>query len=321
MSNQPSVVRNSNLALAKPLKSRSKLSRITKYKYIYLLLAPGAIYFMIFKYAPMWGLILAFQNYNPFGGIWKSEFVGLAHFVELVESDYFLIMLRNTFFINLFGLIFYFPLPVVLALLLNEVRVEVFKRISQSVIYLPHFLSWVVVASVTYFVLSYEVGLVNKLYQALGLERIPFLSKTNYFWGILTAQTIWKEAGWGTIIFLAAVAGVDPQRYEAAVIDGATRFRQIWHVTLPAIRPTILILLILRLGSMADVGFEQVVLMMNPQVISVAEVFDTYSFNQGILLGQYSLGVTVGIFKGLIGLAFVLISNYIVKKLGHEGIY
>jgi putative aldouronate transport system permease protein len=296
-------------------------SRIVKHKYIYLLLTPGALYFIIFKYAPMWGLILAFQNYNPFGGIWKSEWVGLKHFIELLSSDYFMIMLRNTFLINLFGLIFYFPLPILLALLLNEVRQELFKKINQSIIYLPHFLSWVVVASVTYFVLSYEVGMVNKVLQMLGNERIAFLTQTNYFWGILTAQTIWKEAGWGTIIFLAAVAGVDPQRYEAAVMDGASRFKQVWHITLPAIRPTILILLILRLGSMADVGFEQVVLMMNPQVISVAEVFDTYSFNQGLLQGQYSVGVTVGIFKGLIGLVFVITANYIVRKLGHEGIY
>ncbi|TBL79519.1 ABC transporter permease [Paenibacillus thalictri] len=321
MNQSQSAAHASKLVSSKTAKSGPLSARLAKHKYIYLLLAPGVLYFLIFKYGPMWGLVLAFQNYNPFGGVWKSEFVGLAHFSELLKSDYFLIMLRNTFFINLFGLVFYFPLPVVLAVLLNEVRVELFKRISQSVIYLPHFLSWVVVASVTYFVLSYEVGFINKLYQTLGWARIPFLSKTDYFWGILTAQTIWKEAGWGTIIFLAAVSGVDPQRYEAAVIDGASRFRQVWHITLPAIRPTILILLILRLGSMADVGFEQVVLMMNPQVISVAEVFDTYSFNQGILLGQYSVGVTVGIFKGIIGLIFVLVSNYIVKKLGHEGIY
>ncbi|MCM2677952.1 ABC transporter permease subunit [Shouchella plakortidis] len=147
------------------------------------------------------------------------------------------------------------------------------------------------------------------------------LSNANYFWGIITVQNIWKELGWGTIIFLAAIAGVDPSRYEAAVIDGASRFRQIWHITLPAIRPTIIILLILRLGNMADVGFEQILLMMNPLVMSTAEVFDTYAYTHGILQGQISIGVTVGMFKGVVGLVLVLSANYIVKRMGHEGIY
>jgi len=169
--------------------------------------------------------------------------------------------------------------------------------------------------------LSVDVGVVNKVISAAGQETISFLSDPNYFWGILTAQNMWKEAGWGTIIFLAAMAGVDPQRYEAAVVDGASRMRQIWHITLPAIRPTVIILLILRLGSMADIGFEQVLLMMNPLILSVGEVFDTYAYTHGILRGQISVGVTVGMFKGVVGLVFIVTSNYIVKKLGHEGIY
>jgi putative aldouronate transport system permease protein len=205
--------------------------------------------------------------------------------------------------------------------MLNEVRHELFKKLSQSIVYMPHFLSWVIIASMTFFVLSSDVGFVNKAFNSLGISPIPFLSEPNFFWGVITAQTIWKETGWGTIIFLAAIAGVDPQRYEAAVVDGASRFRQIWHITLPAIRPTIVVLLILRLGHMADVGFEQVLLMMNPLVREVAEVFDTYSYTQGIIRGQFSIGVTVGLFKGLVGLAFVVTANYIVKKLGYEGIY
>ncbi|MCM3381744.1 ABC transporter permease subunit [Shouchella clausii] len=269
----------------------------------------------------MWGLLIAFKDYNAYVGFWGSEWVGLQHFRELFGSTNFYIMLRNTFVINVLSLIFFFPLPIVLSIMLNEVRHGLFKRLNQSIVYLPHFISWVVVASLTAFMLSTDIGVLNKLIHTLGFDRISFLSNANYFWGIITAQNIWKELGWGTIIFLAAIAGVDPSRYEAAVIDGASRFRQIWHITLPAIRPTIIILLILRLGNMADVGFEQILLMMNPLVMSTAEVFDTYAYTHGILQGQISIGVTVGMFKGVVGLVLVLGANYIVKRMGHEGIY
>lgn len=295
--------------------------RMLQHKYIYMLALPGILYFILFKFVPMWGLLLAFKDYNPYSGFWGSEWVGLKHFIQLFSDSNFYVMLRNTFAINIFGLVFMFPLPIILALMLNEVRHETFKRINQSIVYLPHFLSWVVVASMTFFILSTDVGIINKLITESGGESIAFLSNPNYFWGLITAQNMWKEAGWGTIIFLAAMAGVDPQRYEAAVVDGANRWRQIWHITLPAIRPTILILLILRLGQMADVGFEQILLMINPLVISMAEVFDTYAYTQGILKGQISAGVTVGMFKGVVGFVLVMTSNYIVKKLGHDGIY
>ncbi|MFD0677170.1 MULTISPECIES: ABC transporter permease [unclassified Paenibacillus] len=295
--------------------------RVLQHKYMYVLALPGILYFIVFKFIPMWGLVIAFMKYNPYAGISGSEWIGIKNFIDLFADSKFYLMLRNTFAINIFGLIFMFPLPIFLALMLNEVRHDVFKRVNQSIVYLPHFLSWVVVASMTFFILSSDVGIVNKLIAESGRERITFLSNPNYFWALLTSQNMWKEAGWGTIIFLAAMAGVDPQRYEAAVVDGASRWRQIWHITLPAIRPTIIILLILRLGHMADVGFEQVLLMTNPLVMSVAEVFDTYAYSIGILKGQISVGVTVGMFKGIVGLVLVMASNYIVKKMGHEGIY
>lgn len=297
------------------------VSRMVKHRALYLLVLPGLIFFLVFKIAPMWGLLLAFKDYNPFLGFFGSDWVGFKHFSDLFGSSTFYIMLRNTLAINLIALVFHFPLPILLALMLNEIRHERFKRINQSIVYLPHFLSWVVVASMTFFLLSIDVGIVNKLIAESGGETISFLSEPNYFWALLTAQSMWKEAGWGTIIFLAAMAGVDPQRYEAAVVDGAGRFRQIWHITLPAIRPTIIILLILRLGSMADTGFEQILLMMNPLVRSVGEVFDTYSYTYGILQGKISVGVTVGMFKGLVGLVLIVTANKIVRKLGHEGIY
>jgi len=295
--------------------------RMAQHKYMYLLAFPGIVYFLVFKFVPLWGLLIAFMEYSPYTGILGSKWVGVKFFAEMFRDERFYLMLRNTFAINLFGIVFMFPVPIILALMLNEVRHEVFKRLNQSIVYMPHFLSWVVVASMTFFLLSTDVGIVNKLIASAGGEPVSFLTNPNYFWALLTLQNMWKEAGWGTIIFLAAMAGVDPQRYEAAVVDGANRWRQIWHITLPAIRPTIIILLILRLGHMADVGFEQVLLMLNPLVISVGEVFDTFAYTQGILRGQISIGVTVGMFKGLVGLVLVLASNYIVKKMGHEGIY
>ncbi|MFE5318428.1 ABC transporter permease [Paenibacillus sp. NPDC056579] len=292
-----------------------------KYRYMYLLVIPGFLYFLVFKLIPMWGLLLAFKDYHPMLGFSGSQWVGMKHFTDMFSDGHFYLMLRNTLLINIFGLVFFFPLPIILAIMLNEVRHELFKRINQSLVYMPHFLSWVVIASITFFMLSVDIGLVNKLIRVLGLEPVSFLNESRFFWGMLTVQSIWKDAGWGTIIFLAAIAGVNPERYEAAVVDGANRFRQIWHVTLPAIRPTIVILLILRLGHMTDVNFEQVLLMMNPLVRDVADVFDTYVYNQGILRGMYSVGVTVGLFKGFVGLALVMISNYFVKRMGHEGIY
>lgn len=302
-------------------RKNKRWARIKRNRYIYLMMSAGVIYFFLFKFLPVWGLLLSFQDYSPFKGFFGSTWVGFKHFSNLFQSEQFYTMARNTFVISIFNLVFYFPVPIVLALMLNEVRHELFKKLNQSVVYLPHFLSWVILVSLTFFVFSSDIGIINKLIVASGNDPILFLSEPKFFWILLTLQNIWKDAGWGTIIFLAAIAGVDPARYEAAVIDGASRWRQIYHITLPAIRPTIIILLILRLGNMADVGFEQVLLMMNPLVNSVAEVFDTYSYTQGIVGGKISVGIAVGMFKGIVGLILVVSANQIVKKLGYEGIY
>ncbi len=302
-------------------KSNEFLNKLIRYRYIYLLVLPGFLFLIIFKFIPMWGLILSFQEYNPFQGILGSEWIGFKNFTDLFTSEQFYMMFRNTLIINILSLVFYFPLPIILALMLNEVRHEIFKRVNQSIVYLPHFLSWVVVVSMTYFMLSADVGVLNKLLNQWEMDQVALMSDPKFFWILITLQSIWKDAGWGTIIFLAAIAGVDPQRYEAAVMDGASRLRQIWHITLPAIRPTIVILLILRLGSMMDIGFEQVLLMYSPVIREVAEVFDTYAYTQGILRGQISVGVTVGMFKGVVGLILVVASNRIVKRLGYEGLY
>ncbi len=295
--------------------------RMVRHKYIYLLAMPGILYYIIFKILPTWGVLLAFVKYSPYSGIWKSPWVGLKYFHELVTARVFPLMVRNTLVINLISLVFFFPLPILLSIMLNETRHDGFKKLNQSIIYLPHFLSWVVVVSLTYFLLSVDVGVINKILFSMGAERVSFLSDPNLFWIVVTVQSIWRDTGWGTIIFLAALSGVDPQLYEAAVVDGATRLQQIWHITLTSIRPTIVTLLIIRIGHMADVGFEQMLLMQNPLVMSVAEVFDTYAFTQGILRGQLSFGVAVGLFKNVVGLLLVVGANQLAKRGGYDGIY
>ena len=205
--------------------------------------------------------------------------------------------------------------------MLNEVRHNIYRRVTQTVIYFPHFISWVVTVSLTFFAVSVDIGFINKIIVALGGNQITFLVMPNYFWPMILIQSIWKEAGWGTIIFMAAIANVDSQLYEAAIVDGASRMRRIFSITLPCIMPTIVVLLILRLGQIFDVGFEQILLMQNPMVRDVAEIFDTYSYNQGIRQGQFSIGVAVGLFKSLVGLIFLMASNTSVKKMGNEGVF
>lgn len=300
---------------------RSLRQRIWRSRYIYLLMLPGIIYLMIFKLAPLWGLSLSFLDYSAFAGFFNSPWVGFKHFANLFSSSIFPRMLRNTFAISFLNLFFYFPLPIVISLLLNEVRKDRYKRLAQSVLYLPHFLSWVVVVSLTFFLFSSNVGIINKGITALGGKPVSFLTNKSYFWPMLVGQTIWKECGWGTIVFLAAMAGIDPQLYEAAVLDGATRGQQVRYITLPSIYPTIITLLILRMGRIFDTGFEHILLMTNSMVRDVAEVFDTYAYTQGISKGQFSLGVSVGLFKSLVGTIFVILSNKACKRAGFDGIY
>ncbi|MFC0330391.1 ABC transporter permease [Paenibacillus sepulcri] len=290
-------------------------------KFLYLLIAPGVLFFVIFKYIPMWGVVIAFQNYSPFMGVMDSPWVGFDHFVRFFSNQDFYLLFRNTMAISLLNLVFFFPLPILLSLLLNELRSEVYKKWIQSVVYMPHFLSWVIIAGITFLLLSQSSGIINKMFVSLGFAKYDFLTNENNFWLLLTIQNIWKEAGWGTIIFLAAIAGVDPQQYEAAKMDGANRLRQAWHVTLPAIRSVIIILFILKLGHIMDVGFEQVFLMMNGAVSDVADVFETYVYRTGIQQGQFSFSTAVGLFKSLVGLLLVIGANKIAKRFGEEGVY
>ncbi|WP_373271323.1 ABC transporter permease [Paenibacillus sp. MY03] len=311
----------SSSSLDKKRRASNVWRSLSRDKQLYLLALPAILFFLLFKYVPMWGVLIAFQKYSPFLGFMESEWVGLDHFKRFFSHNDFWILLRNTLAINVLSLTLFFPLPIILSLMLNEVRVEWFKKSVQSIIYLPHFLSWVIIAGLTFLMLGYSEGLVNKMLEAFGFSRVEFLTNPDFFWLMLTLQSIWKEAGWGTVIFLAAIASVDPQLYEASRMDGAGRLRQMWHVTLPAIRNVIVILLILRIGHMMDVGFEQVYLMMNGAVADVADVFDTYVYRSGIEQGQFSYSTAIGLFKSVVGLILVVGSNYLAKKIGDDGIY
>jgi putative aldouronate transport system permease protein len=294
---------------------------IARNKLLYLMVFPGVAYFLTFKYIPMWGIIIAFMDYLPFLGLSGSEWVGFKHFERFFTDPWFWKLFKNTFILAVYNLVFFFPVPILLALMLNEVRKEAFKRVVQTLVYIPHFFSWVVVVGIMYIFLTPEGGIINELLVKFGGEKINFLMSNTWFRPLIILEMIWKESGWGTILFLAALAGVDPTFYEAAKIDGANRLRQLWHITLPAIRSTIVILLILRLGSFLDMGFEQIFLMLNALNRDVGEVFDTYVYMVGIQQGQFSYSTAVGLFKSVIGLILVVLANYSAKKIGEEGVY
>lgn len=300
---------------------KKKWAQIRKNKLLYLMVLPGVLYFIIFKYVPMGGLIIAFQDYQPFLGILGSPFVGMKHFIRLFTEDTFIMLMRNTLMIFGLNIVFSFPFPILLAILLNELQSTRFKKAVQTVIYLPHFMSWVIVVSLFYVLLTTEGGVINNIVVALGGERISFLTDSSWLRPLYIFQGIWKGAGWGTIVYLAAITNVDEQLYEAADMDGANKLRKMWHITLPAIRPTIITLLILKIGDVLELGFEHMFLLMNGLNRNVAEIFDTYVYTAGIQNGQFSYSTAVGLFKGLVGLILVVMANKLASKFGEEGVY
>ncbi|WP_135553870.1 ABC transporter permease [Paenibacillus cymbidii] len=295
---------------------------LLKYKYAYLLLLPGLVHLILFRYVPMFGIMIAFQKYSPFLGFWKSPWIGLEHFQNMFSYKETWIILRNTIILSALQIAFAFPAPIILSLILNELKDGLFKRLSQSILYLPHFLSWVIVVGIVLILLRSD-GFLNLLLQQLfHTEAIPILTSEGWFRPLIVAEVIWKEVGWGTIIFLAALSAVSPELYEASTIDGAGRFRKMWHVTLPGIRGVIVILLILKLGDVLDTGFEQSFLQMNSSNASVARTIDIYVFEQSIGGGgQYSFTTAVNLLKNIAGLILIWSSNRIAKKLGHNGIF
>jgi putative aldouronate transport system permease protein len=287
---------------------------LKRYKFIYLLLLPGVVYLLVFRYYPMYFLQIAFKDYSIFTGLKGAKWVGFANFVDLFKTKYFLQSFRNTLIISGMKILLEFPVPVLLALLLNEIRQQVFKRSVQTIVYLPHFLSWVIVGSIWINLLSPSTGLVNGIIKRLGGEPIFFMADKSLFRWVLVFVDIWKSSGWGTIIYLAAITGIDQQMYEAARIDGAGRFRQMFSITLPTIMPTVLVVFILGLAKILNI-FEQVFVMYNPVVAEVGETIDTYVYQVGMVRGDMSFATTVGLFKNVISLALVLLTNAWSKRV------
>ena len=300
---------------------RGVAATLWKHRALYLMALPGIVYFLLFKYLPMGGLIISFQDYKPFLGIMGSPWVGFEHFVRLFTQDTFFMLLRNTLVLSLLLMLISFPVPIILALLLNELRGFLFKRTIQTVIYLPHFMSWVIVVSLFYVMLTTDGGAINNLIVSLGGDPIGFLTDPEWLRPMYVFQHVWRTAGWGTIVYLAALTAVDMALYEASEIDGANRWQQTWHITLPAIRPTIIVLFILSIGDFLELGFEHMFLLLNSMNREVGEIFDTFVYTAGIQNGQLSFATAVGLFKGLVGLVLVIGANSLAKKFGEEGVY
>ncbi|RJE83964.1 sugar ABC transporter permease [Paenibacillus sp. 1011MAR3C5] len=281
---------------------------------LYLMLVPGLAFLLLLKYTPMYGLIIAFQDFSIYNGISGSNWVGLKHFERLMTSDQFLNVLTNTILISVYKLIFLFPAPIIVAVLMNELRKMMFKRIIQSVIYLPHFISWVIISGLFLNLLSLNDGIVNTVIERLGGERIAFFMDQSVFRSLLVGTEGWKEIGWGTIIYLAAIAGIDPQLYEAAKMDGASKLQQMVHVTLPGIFSTIVLMLILKLGSMLEAGTEQILVMYNPVVYDVSDVIGTYVYRVGLGASDYSFSTAVGMFESVVAFILVVVGNTVCKK-------
>jgi len=268
----------------------------------------------------MWGILIAFQDYNIWLGFWESAWVGFDQFTRFFTSTSFSTLLGNTLMLSLLNIIFAFPAPILLALMLNEVRRKWFKRSIQTLIYIPHFISWVIIGSMTFMLLS-STGLVNSFLRSLGFDTVPFLTSIDTFRTIMVTQGIWRSAGFGTIIFLAALSGVDMEQYEAAIVDGASRWRQCWHITLPALRSVIVLLFILQMGNVLDTNFEQVVLLSNAGNRSVSDVIEVFVFREGIVGGNFSFTTAIGLFQSVIGLILVIAADRTAKLVGESGLF
>jgi putative aldouronate transport system permease protein len=295
---------------------RRRLKAFKRHKYHFLLLLPGLIYFIVFQYWPMIGITIAFKDFRLLEGIMGSPWAGLNWFRILFESPDFYVAFRNTLIISCYKLLVNFPAPIVLALLLNEVRHAAFKRIVQTVVYFPHFLSWVILGGILFSLFSANAALLKYI----GLQISPFMDPSK-FRAFLILSEMWKEVGWGTIIYMAAIAGINPELYEAARMDGASRFQLVRHVTLPSIAGTIITMLILRTGNILHVGFDQIYILYNPLVYSVSDVLDTYVYRVGLTMGRYSYATAAGLFQSVIGLVLLLVTNALARRVGERGIW
>jgi putative aldouronate transport system permease protein len=287
---------------------------------LYILAIPVIVYFLLFSYKPMYGALIAFKDYSPGRGFSGSPWVGFVHFARFFRSPYFFRLLRNTFLISFYGLIFGFPAPIILALLLNEVRHSPFKRFIQTVTYLPHFISMIVVAGIIAD-FSLSTGLINDIIVFFGGDRFPLLQQPRLYRLIYISSDIWQHVGWGTIIYLSALSAIDSQLYEAAMIDGAGRFKQLLHITLPSIAPTIVILLILRIGQLLSVGYEKTLLLYNPATYETADIISTYVYRVGLLEQNWSYSTAIGLFNSAVNFTLLLTANKVSRRFSETSLW
>ncbi len=293
---------------------RGFLGNLVYYKEYYIMLIPGLLFFLVFCYGPMYGLVIAFQDYYPLKGVSQSEWVGFKHFQKLFTDPFFLSVLKNTLIISFYKILICFPAPIILCLALNEIKNVKFKKFAQSVSYLPHFISWVVVSGIIIEFLSPSRGPINIILQELGIEPVFFVAEPKYFRGVLVLSDLWKSIGWGSIVYLAAVTGVDPTLYEAAEMDGAGRIKKIIHVTLPALVPIITVMFIMESGKVLNDSFEQVYNFLTPSTYEVGDVISTFVYRMGIQKMQYSFTTAVDLFKNVVSFILVMLTNYIARK-------
>jgi putative aldouronate transport system permease protein len=291
-----------------------------KNKYIYLISLIGIAYYLIFKYVPMYGVVIAFKDFSPGRGILGSPWVGLKHFQAFFDSYYFWRIVSNTLLINIYQLLFSFPAPIILALLLNEIKHSLLKRTVQSITYLPHFISTVVIAGMIVDFTA-KAGLINTVITWFGGERESLLLQADMFRTIYVSSEVWQQVGWGSIIYLAALSGIDSQLYDAATIDGANRWKQMLHVTIPGLMPTIVILLILQIGGMMNVGFEKIILLYNPLTYETGDVISSFVYRKGILEANYSYSTAVGLFNSLINFLLLILANQISRKVNDTSLW
>lgn len=302
-------------------KKYSTWKQYKKCKYLFLMFIPVILYFVIFCYVPMYGVIISFQDYYPRLGITGSEWVGFKHFEKLFTGRYFFPVLRNTLIISIGKLLFGYPAPIILCLLLNEVRSLKFKKVVQTISYLPHFISWVVLASIVQTILSPSSGVVNYIIQLLGGEPIFFMGSSDWFRKVIVGSSIWRDTGWQTVVFMAAILSIDPQLYEAADLDGAGRFQKMIYVTLPCIAPTIIIMFIMATGNVIQDDFDQIYNMLNAKVMDVGDVIGTYTYRMGIEKMNFSYATAVGLFKNVVSLILVTFTNAFSRKLSGSSLW
>ncbi|HET5952983.1 TPA: sugar ABC transporter permease [Streptococcus pneumoniae] len=308
-----------NQEILKKSKIQLTVEHIQKYWILYLMMIPATVLLILFTYGPMYGIIMAFQDFTVFKGYTGSPFVGLKHFQRLFSDPLFYRLFKNTFMVGVLDFLFSFPAPLIFALILNEVRKVRFKSVVQSISYLPHFIPLVVMVGII-FELFGSYGIINSLLSSLGMEPISFFTKSEWFLPLYIGSGVWKTIGWGSIIYMGALTNIDSTLYEAADMDGANRWHKMWHLTLPSLRPTVVTLFILNAGGIMQVGFEKVFLMSSPATYEVSDVLSTYVYRQGILNSDFSYSAAVGLFNNIVALLFVLLANKIAKKLGEEGI-